>query len=132
MKLESLGLLLVGLFYGLVGAVYWVWSRDVTGSVMLVGALLLGLLPGFYLFWWYRHAGKKDRLEDRDDATIEEGAGVIDAFPSTSIWPFVFAMGCMFGVLALVFGTWFAVPGIGLGLGAMAGFTAESRRGGTV
>jgi hypothetical protein len=132
MKFESLVLILLGIFYGIIGAVYWVWSRDVTGAVLLVGGLLLGLLPGLYLMWWYRHSGKKPRLEDKEDATIEEGAGVIEAFPSSSIWPFVFASGCFFGVLALVFGTWFAVPGIGLGIFAMAGFTAESRRGGTV
>jgi hypothetical protein len=132
MKFESLVLLLLGIFYGIMGGVYWIWSRDVTGGVMLAGALLLGLLPGLYLMWWYRHTGKRKRLEDRQDATIEEGAGVIEAFPDNSIWPFVFASGCFFGVLALVFGTWFAVPAIGLGVVAMAGFTSESRRGGTV
>jgi hypothetical protein len=36
------------------------------------------------------------------------------------------------GVLALVFGTWFAFPAIALGVMAMAGFTAESRRGGDI
>jgi Cytochrome c oxidase subunit IV len=132
MRFESWVLILLGVFYGIIGGVYWVWSRDATGGVLLVGGLLLGLLPGLYLLWWYRHSGKKPRLEDDPNASIEQGAGVIDAFPDRSIWPFVFASGCFFGVLALVFGTWFAVPGIGLGLLAMAGFTAESRRGGAV
>lgn len=132
MKFEGIVLTLLGVFYGLMGAVYWLWSKDVTGGVMLVGALTLGLLPGLYLLWWYRRSGKRLRTEDRQDATIEEGAGVISSFPDSSIWPFIFAMGCFMGVLALVFGTWFAFPAIALGVMAMAGFTAESRRGGDI
>ena len=46
---------------------------------MLVGTVLLGLLPGCYYFWWSRHM--KPRPEDRKDATIEEGSGVIGSLP---------------------------------------------------
>ena len=57
--------------------------------------------------------------------------GHIDAFPGTSIFPFVLGMGAFFTVLALVFGMWLLVPGIGLVLWAAFGGTAESRRGGS-
>ncbi len=131
MKQESILLLLLGLFFGLIGAVYWGWGHDDGGGIMLLGAFLLGMLPGLYYFWWYRRSGG-NRPEDRDDATIADGAGVIDSFPSTSIWPFVLGMGCWVMVLALVFGTWFAVPGVALLAAALAGAAAESRRGGNV
>jgi len=131
MKQESILLLLLGLFFGLIGAVYWGWGHDDGGGIMLLGAFLLGMLPGLYYYWWYRRSGG-NRPEDRDDATIAEGAGVIDSFPSTSIWPFVLGMGCWVMVLALVFGTWFAVPGVALLAAALAGAAAESRRGGNV
>ena len=131
MKQESVILLFLGIFFGLMGGVYWFWGHEDGGGVMLVGALFLGLLPGLYYFWWYRRSGG-NRPEDRDDATIADGAGVVDSFPSTSIWPFVLGMGCVTRVLALVFGTWLAVPGVALILSALIGATAESRRGGTV
>jgi hypothetical protein len=131
LKQESLILLLLGLFFGLMGIVYWVWSGEDGGGMMLLGAFLLGMLPGFYYLWWYRQT-KGNRPEDRDDATVADGAGVVDSFPSSSIWPFVFGMGCFVAVLALTFGNWFAVPAGGLLIWSMAGFTAESRRGGNV
>ena len=73
-----------------------------------------------------------DRPSDSDDATIAEGAGVIDSFPSSSIWPFVLGMGAFMTVLALVFGSWLAFLGVPLILTALTGVTAESRRGGHV
>ena len=131
LKQESIILLLLGLFFGLIGAVYWSWGHEDGGGIMLLGAFLLGMLPGLYYLWWYRRT-KGNRPEDRADATIAEGAGVVDSFPSTSIWPFVLGIGCFMSVMALGFGTWFAVPAAALLIAAFAGATAESRRGGNV
>lgn len=130
MKIESLILLGVGAFFAVVGLIYWFVSYEPTGTMLLVGTALLGVLPGGYYFFWYRRMGP--RPEDRDDATMEEGAGVIDSFPSTSIWPFIFGVGAFVGLLAFAFGTWLAVPGALVILIAIIGYTAESRRGGTV
>jgi hypothetical protein len=128
--MEALVLLGVAIFFGIVGAVYWFTSYEDGGTMMLVGTCLLGLLPGGYYYWWHRKMG--DRPEDRDDATIEDGAGQIATFPSSSIWPFVLGMGAFMLVLAFAFGTWFAFPAVGLILAALIGVTAESRRGGQV
>jgi Cytochrome c oxidase subunit IV len=128
-RVEALFLLFLGVFFGLVGLVYWFWSYEDGGGVMLLGATLLGFLPGSYYFFWHRRMG--NRLEDRD-AEIAEGAGEIDSFPSSSIWPFVMGMGAFTTVLGLVFGIWFLFLGIPLILTALTGVTAESRRGGRV
>ena len=84
---------------------------------MLLGATLLGFLPGLYYFFWHRrfHGHKYffvgkikvvgDRPEDRDDAEMADGAGTIDSFPGSSIWPFVMGMGAFTLVLAFVFGS---------------------------
>ncbi len=128
MKIEALFLLFLGLFFGLVGLVYWFWSYEDGGGTMLAGTAALGFLPGSYYYFWHRRMGK--RLEDRDDATIEEGAGIISAFPGSSIWPFVLGMGAFLTVLSLVFGIWLIFLGIPLILTALTGVTAESRRGG--
>jgi Cytochrome c oxidase subunit IV len=130
MRTESLILIGVGLFFGAVGVVYWFWSYEQAGSMMLLGTCLLGLLPGSYYYWWHRRMGA--RLEDRDDATIEEGAGVIDSFPGSSIWPFVLGMGALLLVNSFVFGIWLFFPAVGLILTALIGVTAESRRGGSI
>ena len=130
MKIEALFLIGVGIFFGIVGAVYWFTSYEDGGTMMLVGTCLLGLVPGSYYMFWHRKMG--NRLEDRQDATIEEGAGVISAFPGSSIWPFVLGMGAFMTVLAFAFGIWFIFPAFGLIVTALVGVTAESRRGGNV
>ncbi|HXQ18747.1 MAG TPA: cytochrome c oxidase subunit 4 [Acidimicrobiales bacterium] len=130
MKIEALFLIGVGVFFGIVGAVYWFTSYEDGGTMMLVGTCLLGLVPGSYYMFWHRKMG--NRLEDRSDATIEEGAGVISSFPGSSIWPFVLGMGAFMTVLAFAFGIWFIFPAVGLILTALVGVTAESRRGGNV
>ncbi len=144
MKMSAIILLFLGVFFGIIGLVYWFWSYEDGGGVMLLGATLLGFLPGlYYLFWHRRFHGHKyffwgtirgagDRASDRDDATLAEGAGEVDAFPGSSIWPFVLGMGSFCTMLALVFGVWLMFIGVPLILTALTGVTAESRRGGEV
>ena len=49
MRIESIFLLFLGAFFGIVGLVYWFWGYDDGGGVMLLGATLLGFLPGLVL-----------------------------------------------------------------------------------
>jgi hypothetical protein len=141
MKHEAKLLIGVGAFFSLTDIVYWFWGYhylagnnsagpEQSGTVMLIGTVLLGLVPGSYYFWWSRHM--RPRPEDREDATIAEGSGVIGAFPSSSIWPFVLGMGVFLIALAAVFGIWLLVPAFSLVFSAAIGYTAESRRGGQV
>jgi hypothetical protein len=141
MKTEAKLLIGVGAFFSITDIVYWFWGYhflagnsstgpEQSGTVMLIGTVLLGMVPGSYYFWWSRHM--RPRPEDREDATIEEGSGVIGAFPSSSIWPFVLGMGAFLIALAAVFGIWLLVPAFCLVFSAAIGYTAESRRGGQV
>ena len=130
MRVEAILLLFLGVFFGIVGIVYWFWSYEDAGTMMLAGTSALGFLPGAYYFFWHRRMGQ--RVEDREDAAIEEGAGEINSFPGSSIWPFVMGMGAFLTLLALVFGIWLILPGIVLIVTALVGVTAESRRGGHV
>jgi hypothetical protein len=129
-RIEALFLIGIAVFFGLVGAIYWFWSYEQGGTVMLAGTTLLGLLPGSYYLWWSRRM--KPRPEDRTDASIEECGGVIGSFPNSSIWPFILGMGLFLIVLSTVFGLWLLAPGASLVLSALIGVTVESRRGGTV
>ena len=130
MRTEALLLIGVGLFFAVVGVVYWFWGYEPGGTMMLVGTVALGLIPGSYYLWWAHRM--KPRPEDRADGSLSEGAGVIGAFPSSSVWPFVFGMGVFLVVLGLVFGIWFMGPGFALVLSAAVGYSVESRRGGAV
>ena len=130
MKVESMILLAVAFFFGVIGIVYWFTSYEDAGFLMLIGATGLGLLPGSYYLWWTYHM--KLRPEENPDATMEESAGPVDSFPGSSIWPFILGMGAMFTVLTLVFGLWLAPIAGALLLSALIGVTVESRRGGAV
>ena len=130
MRFEALFLIGIGVFFAMIGISYWFWGYEQGGTMMLVGTVALGLIPGSYYFWWSRRM--KPRPEDRTDATLSEGAGVIGSFPSSSVWPFVFGMGIFLVALGLVFGIWLMAPGFALVLSAAVGYSAESRRGGSV
>jgi len=129
-RIEALFLLGVAVFFGLVGIAYWFLAYEQGGTMMLVGTTLLGLVPGSYYLWWSQRM--KPRPEDRTDATMADGAGVIGSFPSSSIWPFVLGMGLFLMVLSMVFGLWLIAPGATLVISAVIGVTVESRRGGTI
>jgi hypothetical protein len=143
-RIEALFLLFLGVFFGVVGLVYWFWSYEDGGGMMLLGTSLLGFLPGSYYFFWHKRSegkyiffwgkrhGAGPRPSDKSDATLDEGAGVIESFPGSSIWPFVLGMGAFLTVLSLVFGIWLIFLGVPLILTALVGVTAESRRGGHV
>ncbi len=130
MKAEGTVLLVIGAFFGVVAIVYWFWSGETSGTAMLTGAFLLGLLPGSYYLWWSRRM--RPRPEDDPHAEREEGAGVVGAFPSSSIWPFVLGLSAASVGLALVFGSWTAIVGFVVAAAAVIGVIRESRRGGVV
>ena len=130
MKTESYVLVAVAAFFGVVCALYWFTSYEDAGTVMLLLTAFLGLLPGSYLLWWSFHM--PPRPEDKDEATLSEGAGNVGSFPGSSIWPFVLGMGLALVGVAFVFGSWTAVLGGTLVLSAFVGVIIESRRGGLV
>jgi hypothetical protein len=130
MKIEARFLVGVAIFFAIVGVGYWFWSGEQSGTAMLTGSFLLGLVPGSYYLWWSRRM--KPRPEDRDDATVADGAGVIGTFPGSTIWPFVMGMGLFSATLAAVFGLWLLALAFAAIFLAAIGYTVESRRGGRV
>jgi len=130
MRISGTFLAVIGIFFGVIGLVYWFTSYEDAGSVMLAGSALLGLLPGGYYLWWSRRMRTLE--SDLPDAAMSDGAGVIDSFPGSSIWPFLLGMGALFATLTFIFGLWMAPIALALGLSAVIGGVVESRRGGTV
>lgn len=130
MKVSGTFLALIGAFFGIIGLIYWFTSYEDAGFLMLIGSALLGLMPGGYYLWWSRRMRTLDG--DVDDATVASGAGTIDAFPASSIWPFLLGMGALFACMTFIFGLWMAPIALALGLSAVIGGIVESRRGGTI
>ena len=130
MRVSGAFLAIIGIFFAIIALVYWFTAYEDAGFLMLMGSCLLGLLPGGYYLWW---AKRMRPLEgDEPDATVADGAGVIDSFPGSSIWPFLLGMGALFATLTFIFGLWLAPIAAALGLSAVIGGVIESRRGGTV
>ncbi len=130
MRIDGLFLCGIGVFFGIVGLVYWFASYEDAGFLMLIGTSLLGFVPGAYYLWWSYH--QKPQANDNPHAEIAEGAGTVESFPGSSIWPFILGMGATFLVLTFVFGLWMAPIAGALLLSGAIGGTVESRRGGTV
>jgi hypothetical protein len=128
-KAEAKLMLGLGAFFAAMAIVYWLWSGEDGGGMMLIASGALGFLPGSYYLWWSHRM--RPRPSDLSDAEIADGAGVVETFPGSSIWPFTLGMGTFFAGLALVFGTWLAIPAAGLIIWALLGAVAESRRGST-
>ncbi|MDA8038867.1 MAG: cytochrome c oxidase subunit 4 [Actinomycetota bacterium] len=130
MRVEAYVLLFVGAFFAAVCGIYWYLSNETSGTMMLLGTCLLGALPGGYYYWWSRRM--RPRPEDDPEAAPADGAGVVGAFPGSSIWPFVLGISAASIGLSLVFGLWSAVFGFVLATAAVIGVIRESRRGGLV
>ncbi|MGH9304805.1 MAG: aa3-type cytochrome oxidase subunit IV [Acidimicrobiales bacterium] len=130
MKVEAHVMLYVAIFFAIVCGVYWYTSSETSGTMMLLGTCLLGALPGSYYLWWSRRM--RPRAEDDPEATREDGAGIVGAFPSSSIWPFILGIGAASVALSLVFGFWTALVGFVLAVATIIGVIRESRRGGVI
>ncbi|MDQ4133308.1 MAG: cytochrome c oxidase subunit 4 [Actinomycetota bacterium] len=127
MKTEGAIFIGIAAFFIVITGLYWFTSYEDAGTVLLFLAAGLGAIPGAWLILESRKM--PPRLEDREDAEIEEGAGVVGTFPETSVWPFVFALALALAGVGLVFGVWFALPAVPLAVAALLGAILEGRRG---
>ena len=55
MRIYGLFLAGIGVFFAIIGLVYWFTSYEDGGFLMLIGSALLGLFPGSYYLWWSAH-----------------------------------------------------------------------------
>ena len=123
MKVE--GLLFAGLaaFLGTITAVYWLLSRDPTGTTALGLSGGLAFIIGYYLLFTARRMDA--RPEDRPDAEIAEGAGEIGFFAPYSWWPILLAGAFSLVGMGLIFGRFMLIIGVGAIIAAVVGFTFE-------
>jgi hypothetical protein len=113
-------------FLGVVAIIYYAWSGETSGSVLLLfGAFAYGLMFAYIVLQWFRRK-KLPRAEDRIDANPEDGAGEIGFFPGNSMWPAAMGISAISLAIGLAFGKWFWVIGGILLVGAIIGFAVEA------
>lgn len=132
MKVESRTILGAFFFLFVLAALYWALvaahghAAERSGIAMLIFSFCAYGMLGTYLLTQYLRRHGIPRVEDRFDATQEDGAGVIDYFPAASIWPAGMGLGMIFGACALVWGLWYLYIGLVLFFGAVIGWVTES------
>jgi hypothetical protein len=113
-----------GVFFTLTGTIYWFASYEDAGTTLLLLAVASVLMVAGWLWLQSRRVGA--RPEDRPDATLADGAGEVDYFPSSSVWPLVIAAGAVVCANALAFGIWLGVGGALLLLAGVVGYAYEA------
>lgn len=114
-------------FFAIVTPIYWLMSKDPTGTSALVLTVLLSLLITFYLFVQARRLP----LQPEDDAEgeIADVAGEYGFFSPYSWWPLALAFSLAIVALSLAFGTWLLLIGVGVGSFSLLGWVYEYYRG---
>src|SRR5512135_2099066 len=130
MKVEGFIFGLLAVFFFIVSIVYWYLSNEPAGTTALALTFGLAALIGFYLVFVGRRI--PPRPEDRPDADISEGSGVVGFFSPHSWWP----LGVGFGAAVVALGTafaevWVMIVGAFLLILATTGFVFEYYRGET-
>ena len=112
-------------FVGL-GIVYWLITKETTGTVLLVVA---GLMP-LIVAGWAAHAGStRTALPDDDpEATPADAAGQeLGEFPEATGWPVFIVLGILLTGAALVYGLILLPAGLALLGWSLVGFVRESK-----
>ncbi len=123
MNVEWLVFSLISTFLFVVGGIYWFFSREASGTVMLVLSGALALTIGYYL--WFTARRMEARPEDRADAEISEGSGEMGFFSPHSWWPIMGAAAFATTGLGAAFGAWLLVIGLVAVVLTATGFLME-------
>ena len=126
MKSEARVFLAVTAFFVLIGVIYWFTSYEDAGSVMLAASALMGVVAGGAILLLSR--GAPARPEDDPEATLAEGAGAVDVFPTRSIWPFAVGLSGAVAASGFAFGAWLVLIGTGALTVSLVCWILEARR----
>ena len=127
MKIEAYVFLALTGFFAVIAPVYWILSRDPTGTAALILTFFLALMIAGYLGLIARRLDP--RPEDKNLGEIAEGAGELGFFPPQSIWPLYVAVTAALVFLGPVFGWWLTIIGFGFGAISLTGLLYEFYRG---
>ena len=127
MRIE--GFLFVGcaIFFAIADVVYWLWSKDPTGSTALGISVGLAGLIGFYVL--FTGSRVDPRPEDDRQGEIAQAAGEHGFFSPHSWWPLFTALAVGLAAVGVVIGWWMVLIGMLAIVLAAIGFVFEYYRG---
>lgn len=120
------------LFFLVTDIVYWLWSKDATGTTALGISVGLAGLIGFYLDFTIRRLDKANvgpLPEDNKEGEIADAAGELGFFSPYSWWPLFLALSAACVALGVVFGWWLAIIGVAATMMSTIGLVFEYYRG---
>ena len=127
MKVEAWIFGALTIFFAIVTPIYWLMSKDPTGTAALILSCFLVLMIAAYLGLVARRIDP--RPEDKKEGEIAEGAGELGFFPPQSKWPLFCAVAFCGVVLGPIFGWWLMILGFAFGSIALTGLVYEYYRG---
>ena len=127
MKVEAWIFGALAIFFALVTPVYYLMSKDPTGTAALILTFFLVLMIAGYLGLIARRIDP--RPEDKAEGEIAEGAGELGFFAPQSKWPLFVALTFVLVCLGPVFGWWLTIVGFGFGAYTLTGLVYEFYRG---
>jgi uncharacterized membrane protein HdeD (DUF308 family) len=126
-KIEGLLFAMGAVFYAVIAAIYWYFSRDQIGTTALALTGALAFLVAFYALYTSKRV--YPRPEDRLDAEVEEADPEYGFFSPHSWWPLVLGFSTMVIVFGLIFAVWLIVLGVFVLFVALIGWMFEYYRG---
>src|SRR3954465_9130387 len=108
--------------------VYWLWSKDWTGTTALGLAVGLAGLIGFYVHFTVRRLERANAgplYEDDPEGEIADAAGELGFFSPHSWWPLFVALSATAVALGIVFGWWLVILGVSAAILTTIGLVFE-------
>lgn len=129
MKTEAFIFSLLTIFFVIVTPIYAVVTFLLDGQVEPIGTTVLALTLLFSAMIWGAFALTaktiSPRPEDRKDAEVVDGAGVLGFFPPKSLVPFWTTAALAIMLLGVVFGWWLTIIGAVIGVWTAFGWAYE-------
>lgn len=119
----------IAICFAIADVIYWIYSKDPTGTTALALAVAMALLIGYYLLYTQRRVPKQELYEDDKDAEIVDGAGEIGFYSPHSWWPLALAGSAAVTFVGLPIGWWLVIIGGMLTLLSTVGWVYEYYRG---
>lgn len=120
------------LFFLVTDVVYWLWSKDWTGTTALGLAVGLAGLIGFYTHFTIRRLERANNgplYEDDPEGEISDAAGEVGFFSPHSWWPLFVAMAVAFTAVGVAVGWWMTAIGFLAIMLTVIGWVFEYYRG---
>ncbi|MER7707130.1 cytochrome c oxidase subunit 4 [Kitasatospora sp. NPDC097605] len=123
MKAEAYLFAGVATFFAVTAGIYGWFAKEPAGKAALIVACMMSTLVA--LFFQSQHVRRGRRPQDRTDAEIAAGAGLVEFFAPRSYYPVLTAVGVTLLACGLVFALWLGLVGAGVTAAGVIGATFQ-------